>query len=630
MADITLKDRFGEQKVFSGVDTVVLNTTEDGVTQVFSKGVAVSGVEIVPDFSDGDMPVSAGEDILVKTAVIKKPETLLPDNIAEGVEVAGVVGTLSMQEVLENVPVELDFTGGNQTISAPEGYLVKTAVIQKPDTLTPSNIAKDVIIAGVVGTHEGGGGVELPQLHAPTISISKDTLTITNPSNNGDFVTGYKILNNGAEVTTVTNATVDLTAVFTEANDYTITVKAIGTNFADSEDSNAVNYTNIYYSITNTLTYCTSDNPAISIRKGLSYTATITAESGYDMGNATVSITMGGTAVSGAYNNGVIQIPNITGDLVINIEAGIYSGLKWTELSFGGSKNVTGDEDVLYVYRPNMSKISKSTDGVNWQELSITSPPSVYNYAYLVYGNGKFVYFVASSGIFYSDDEGATWSTVAFPYDISSGYSLSGAHYGNGKYVCVAYNKSLKKIVVFSSEDLQNWSYKSIELNSDAGFNRGFDFVNNKFFLYDTFPYYSVGPKLHYSDDAVNWSTITIDETKKLMLSPCINNFIAYGEGKYIIKGNKTNQYAVSTDLKNWTYPNGVSDNDCSRKLAYGNGIFLQIREAYETTSKDGGVTWETVTPAIKKDYLEWLVFFKNRFIAGNPSKLWYSEIIPQ
>ena len=158
MADITLKDRFGEQKVFSGVDTVVLNTTEDGVTQVFSKGVAVSGVEIVPDFSAGDMPVSAGEDILVKTAVIKKPETLLPDNIAEGVEVAGVVGTLSMQEVLENVPVELDFTGGNQTISAPEGYLIKTAVIQKPDTLTPSNIAKDVIIAGVVGTHEGGGG----------------------------------------------------------------------------------------------------------------------------------------------------------------------------------------------------------------------------------------------------------------------------------------------------------------------------------------------------------------------------------------------------------------------------------------------------------------------------------------
>ena len=159
MADITLKDRFGEQKVFSGVDTVVLNTTEDGVTQVFSKGVAVSGVEIVPDFSYGDMHVSAGEDILVKAAVIKKPETLLPDNIAEGVEVAGVVGTLSMQEVLEDVPVELDFTGGNQTISAPEGYLVKSAVIQKPDTLAPSNIVKGIAIAGITGTYEGGTSI---------------------------------------------------------------------------------------------------------------------------------------------------------------------------------------------------------------------------------------------------------------------------------------------------------------------------------------------------------------------------------------------------------------------------------------------------------------------------------------
>ena len=298
MADITLKDRFGEQKVFSGVDTVVLNTTEDGVTQVFSKGVAVSGVEIVPDFSGGDMHVSAGEDILVKTAVIKKPETLLPDNIAEGVEVAGVVGTLSMQEVLENVPVELDFTGGNQTISAPEGYLVKTAVIQKPDTLTPSNIAKDVIIAGVVGTHEGSGGVELPQLHAPTISISEDTLTITNSSNNGDFVTGYKILNNGAEVTTVTNATVDLTAVFTEANDYTITVKAIGTNFADSEDSNAVNYTNIYYSVTYNLTNCTSNNTAPSFRKDSEYSATFAPTGGYTMVGSNATVIMNGIDVT--------------------------------------------------------------------------------------------------------------------------------------------------------------------------------------------------------------------------------------------------------------------------------------------------------------------------------------------
>lgn len=189
------------------------------------------------------------------------------------------------------------------------------------ENLIAENIAKGVSVLGIAGTHEGGGG-EFPQLHAPTISISEDTLTITNPSNNGDFVTGYKILNNGAEVTTVTDTTVDLTAVFTEANDYTVTVKAIGTNFADSVDSNAVDYTNIYYSVTYNLTNCTSNNTATQARKNGNYIATITAESGYTMTGATASITMGGSVLSGVYANGEIVIPSVTGELVITVEAG--------------------------------------------------------------------------------------------------------------------------------------------------------------------------------------------------------------------------------------------------------------------------------------------------------------------
>ena len=65
----------------------------------------------------------------------------------------------SKGQTLESVPVELDFSAGNtQTITAPNGYLVKSAVIEKPATLVPENIAKDVDVAGVVGTHEGGGG----------------------------------------------------------------------------------------------------------------------------------------------------------------------------------------------------------------------------------------------------------------------------------------------------------------------------------------------------------------------------------------------------------------------------------------------------------------------------------------
>lgn len=56
-------------------------------------GEVLDGLEIVPDFSAGDYEVVAPTGLLVRSAIIKKPKTLVPDNIAEGVEIAGVVGT---------------------------------------------------------------------------------------------------------------------------------------------------------------------------------------------------------------------------------------------------------------------------------------------------------------------------------------------------------------------------------------------------------------------------------------------------------------------------------------------------------------------------------------------------------
>lgn len=74
--------------------------------------------------------------------------------------------------------------------------------------------------------------------------------------------------------------------------------------------------------ITNNLTGCTTSNAAASGTEGASYSATITASSGYSLTGATVSITMGGTDItSTAYNNGTISIAELTGNLVITITA---------------------------------------------------------------------------------------------------------------------------------------------------------------------------------------------------------------------------------------------------------------------------------------------------------------------
>lgn len=68
--------------------------------------------------------------------------------------------TFSHGKAEENVPITLDFSAGvDQIVTSKDGYLIKSANIAKPSSLVPENIAEGVNIAGVIGNHVGGGGV---------------------------------------------------------------------------------------------------------------------------------------------------------------------------------------------------------------------------------------------------------------------------------------------------------------------------------------------------------------------------------------------------------------------------------------------------------------------------------------
>ena len=88
-----------------------------------------------------------------------------------------------------------------------------------------------------------------------------------------------------------------------------------------SEDDNGnITATIIKFSITNKLTNVSNSNSAIQIDYGNSYSATITANSGY--GITSISITMGGVDItSTTFNNNEINISKVTGDLIISISA---------------------------------------------------------------------------------------------------------------------------------------------------------------------------------------------------------------------------------------------------------------------------------------------------------------------
>ncbi len=101
----------------------------------------------------------------------EKAEFIFPNfaelEVTENGEYSVPEGVDGYTKVKANVPVptlitdaqlELDFSDGDMPISAPDGYAFTGGTIIKPETLIPENIAKDIVIAGIVGTHEGGGG----------------------------------------------------------------------------------------------------------------------------------------------------------------------------------------------------------------------------------------------------------------------------------------------------------------------------------------------------------------------------------------------------------------------------------------------------------------------------------------
>lgn len=68
-------------------------------------------------------------------------------------------------------------------------------------------------------------------------------------------------------------------------------------------------------SITKSLAQCSSSNSRIYVIDGQSYVTTLTANNGYAINS--VAITMGGIDVSAYYKDGIISIPEVTGDIII-------------------------------------------------------------------------------------------------------------------------------------------------------------------------------------------------------------------------------------------------------------------------------------------------------------------------
>ena len=116
-------------------------------------------VDLAMALGDQVIPPDSGYDLSKVT--VKKPSTLVAGNIKTGVSIGGVTGTLEAKKEEEAKTVDLAMASGDQTINPTSGKTFSQVVVKKPATMLPENIKKDVNIGGVTGTLEIGGGGEL-------------------------------------------------------------------------------------------------------------------------------------------------------------------------------------------------------------------------------------------------------------------------------------------------------------------------------------------------------------------------------------------------------------------------------------------------------------------------------------
>lgn len=456
---------------YCGLDSVTVDVPATPTQEKTVDLAMASGEQVIPPDSGYDL----------SKVTVKKPSTLVAGNIKTGVSIGGVTGTLEAKKDEEAKTVDLAMASGNQTIIPTSGKVLSQVVVKKPATMLPENIKKDVNIGGVTGTlepqtaptlqtktvtptksqqniaadsgydglssvivnaipdnyviptgtvnitangtHDVSGKASVivavpssqPTLNAPTIAINNSTLTITNPASNGNFVTKFKVFSNGTALTEAvikgSTTTVDLSTLLTTAGTYSITAKASAANFNDSAASSAVEYV-VQAAQKYTITVTNTGNYDITFtQNGVTLTTvassgaggsgsgsfeaeagTVTSDTGFAlyMNNATVCT--GGVTVNSDFSTSPTF--TITGDGTITVDPWcLIEGTQIT-LADGSTKaveNITYDDELL-VWNFYDGKFDKAKP--SWIKVAEVAP----RYNLVKFSNGSEVGFVGAGG----------------------------------------------------------------------------------------------------------------------------------------------------------------------------------------------------------------------------------------
>ena len=114
LSKVVVNQIFLENKVVTPGDEEIIVTPsygQDGLARVRVKKIESEGLEVEPNFSEGDITITPQEGSYFNNVLIKKDSNLIPENIKEGVVINGIVGTYRGQWYTDVVNGTLEIHG---------------------------------------------------------------------------------------------------------------------------------------------------------------------------------------------------------------------------------------------------------------------------------------------------------------------------------------------------------------------------------------------------------------------------------------------------------------------------------------------------------------------------------------
>ena len=248
-----------------------------GITILGVEGSAIEldgeEIEVNPTTDEQTFVPTEGNgftEVVVTAVTSNIDEYIVPANIKDGITILGVEGTVVE---LDGEELEVEATTIEQVITPDEGngftkVTVAAVTSDIDENILSENIKAGVTILGVDGkasvvdTADATASAEeiledkvayvngvkvtgtyvKPILHEPIVSIEDGVLTITPNADNGIYAEGYKIYADETLLTTTSEIEIELGLLLNEPGTYAITVATHGTSFADSPETEAVEF----------------------------------------------------------------------------------------------------------------------------------------------------------------------------------------------------------------------------------------------------------------------------------------------------------------------------------------------------------------------------------------------------